>query len=76
MTTPIAVNSTDYMHRILVKSDIVTGVRALVEVRLNVKTSCGPFLDKNWYIDFVAPKDVDLDFLCPDVLPPKVTVTS
>lgn len=58
-------------HRIMVKRD-VSGVRALIELRLGVKTSIG---DRDAHagtaIDFLAPRDIDLDFLRPDVLPPK-----
>lgn len=62
------------VHRILTKGEAVTGVRALIEHRLDVKTWCGPCgVDGKWYIDFEAPADIDFDFLIPDVLPPKNT---
>lgn len=56
-------------HRIQVFRG-VTGARALIEVRLGVKTECrreGDF----WVIYFDAPAKTDLEFLRPDVLPPR-----
>jgi len=55
----------------MVKKD-VSGVRALIEQRLHVATTVED-IDPHYgtAIDFLAPPDVDLDFLRPDVLPPK-----
>lgn len=61
------------LHQILVPRD-TSGVRALVEARLGVETWVEPFATQNWggwAIRFYAPDEVDLDFLRPDVLPPK-----
>jgi hypothetical protein len=41
-----------------------------IEYHLNVKCKLVDYSPNGWYADFEAPKDVDLDFLRPDVLPP------
>lgn len=59
------------MHQILCRN--VTAVRERIERRLGVETDAWPLGhgDDRWAVTFGAPKDVDLDFLRPDVLPPK-----
>lgn len=59
------------IHRILCRD--VTAVRERIERVLGVKTSARPsgFGDGRWAIDFTVSGDVNLDFLRPDVLPPK-----
>lgn len=59
------------MHRILCRE--VTAVRERIERRLDVETHVRALGggDDRWAVDFLAPKDTDLDFLRPDVLPPK-----
>jgi len=57
-------------HAIRVPGNVVPAVRTRLEFHLGVETSARPDGDK-WMINFEAPPDVDLDFLRPDVLPPK-----
>jgi hypothetical protein len=61
------------VHRIQVKRE-VTAVRKRIERVLGVTTHIEPIPDEwggGWTVDFSSPPDVDLDFLRPDVLPPK-----
>lgn len=60
----------DVPHRLQVTPASVTAVRERVERHLGVETLARPE-GEVWAIYFDAPKDVDLDFLRPDVLPPK-----
>ena len=58
-------------HRIQVnKGDFVDDVRDRIETHLNVSTRMRPEGD-GWAIYFYAPVDVNLDFLRPDVIPPR-----
>lgn len=57
------------LHQILCKGSNVTAVRERIERRLGVDTTATPCADR-WAVYFDAEKDVDLDFLRPDVLPP------
>ena len=62
-------------HRVQVRGSSVTAVRERIERKLGVTTSArpemvGPTMGL-WAIYFEAPADVDLDFLRPDVLPPR-----
>lgn len=60
-------------HRIQVSGSNVTAVRERIERKLNVETLALPNApgDSQWFILFDAPANVDLDFLRPDVLPPR-----
>ncbi len=61
-------------HRIMIRRGDVTAVRERIERVLGVTTTVHPIPAEHgggWDIDFAAPADVDLDFLRPDVLPPK-----
>jgi hypothetical protein len=60
-------------HRIRVPGSAVTAVRERIERRLGVETTIRPEADNfgAWAVYFDAPADVDLDFLRPDVLPPR-----
>jgi hypothetical protein len=58
------------VHRLQVSGNAVTVVRERVERKLGVETTARPEGDV-WAIYFNAPKGVDVDFLRPDVLPPK-----
>jgi hypothetical protein len=57
-------------HRIQVSPAIVTAVRERIERKLDVVTSTRPE-GHIWAIYFDAPEDINLDFLRPDVLPPR-----
>jgi hypothetical protein len=57
------------MHRIQVRGQ-VTAVRERIERVLGVTTNVQP-MPEGWAVYFTAPHDVNLDFLRPDVLPPK-----
>lgn len=60
------------MHRILVK-DNVTAVRERIERVLGVTTQAQPVPAEygvGWAVDWTGPRDMDVDFLRPDVLPP------
>lgn len=63
-----------YVHSVRVRGN-PTGARALIEARLGVETVTEPSGDgETWLIFFNPPtpgEKVDLDFLRPDVLPPK-----
>jgi hypothetical protein len=56
-------------HRIQVRGE-VTSVRERIERVLGVRTLARPE-GEFWAVYFKAPPNVDLDFLRPDVLPPK-----
>jgi hypothetical protein len=58
-------------HAILVRGSSVAAVRERIERTLGVKTAAAPDLDDRWRIEFDALDDIDLDFLRPDVLPPR-----
>jgi hypothetical protein len=55
---------------ILLRQASVTAVRERIERVLGVETFVKPDR-QGWAISFMAPADVDLDFLRPDVLPPR-----
>jgi hypothetical protein len=58
-------------HRIQVTSGIAaTSVRERIERRLGVATEAKPE-GHVWAVYFDAPAGIDLDFLRPDVLPPR-----
>lgn len=64
-------NTLDVLHRVQVNNGlVVTAVRERIERVLSVKTNAVPE-GHVWAIYFHAPKDVNLDFLKPDILPPK-----
>lgn len=60
----------DVMHRIMVKRD-AHGVAARIERRLGLEVEVWNEGDWGWSLTFLASPDVDLDFLRPDVLPPR-----
>lgn len=65
----------DYIHRIMVSSPRVA-IERLREHGLDGEQAPGwtHSIDGTLYpVDFLAPRDVDLDFLRPDILPPKKT---
>jgi hypothetical protein len=51
----------------------VTAVRTRIEFHLGCSTKAEPqpWPSDKWAVYFDAPEDVDLDFLQPDVLPPR-----
>lgn len=57
------------LHRIQVKASI-TAVRERIERVLGVETTARPEGDV-WGVYFEADESVNLDFLRPDVLPPR-----
>lgn len=57
-------------HRLWVSAEVVTAVRERVERQLGVDTWARPEMGK-WAIYFEAPADEPLDFLRPEVLPPR-----
>jgi hypothetical protein len=57
-------------HRIYISTAAaVPGVQAMIETRLRVQTSVEK--EGGWAIYFDAPRNADLDFLRPHILPPK-----
>lgn len=60
---------TNARHR--VRTEHVTAVRERIERVLGVTTTAEVW-NGQWFVLFAAPEDVDLDFLRPDVLPPKI----
>ena len=67
-----SVNDPRALHQILVRRE-VTAARERIERVLDVETTAEPWGEGFWAIRFLAPQDVDLDFLRPDVLPPKTS---
>lgn len=59
-----------YIHRIRANKQ-PTAVRERIERTLGIRTDaqCDPF--GCWWITFSGPREIDLDFLRPDILPPR-----
>lgn len=61
------------LHQIMVRGN-VTAVRERIERVLGTTTKVEPIpshYGAGWTITFTADRNVDLDFLRPDVLPPR-----
>jgi hypothetical protein len=67
-------NTEIVMRRIMVRKGDITAIRERIERKLGVESFIEPVPAEyggGWMIDFYAPSAIDLDFLRPDVLPPK-----
>jgi hypothetical protein len=60
-------------HLVSCRDTNVTAVRTRIEFHLGCSTEAEPepWPSNQWAVFFDAPEDVNLDFLRPDVLPPK-----
>lgn len=58
-------------HQLQIRALNVTAVRTRIEFKLGVETTAEPLRAGMWVVRFRADKYVNLDFLRPDVLPPK-----